>query len=764
MNKFENLKAHPIADILPMLEAGDAASLRADIAANGLIEEIVLLEGKILDGRNRYSALVDLDWHRQERFYVTFDHVAKVAGTKITPLDFVIAKNIERRHLNESQRAMAAAKTATMKQGERTDIAAVEPAGPLDNAPPSANLPKVDATVSQGDAAKRFNVSVKSVGSAARVESSGTPELQSLVEKGQVAVSVAAEIAALPAEEQDRIIADTAPAQLKTKAKQIKRNARQKTLAGKQMALPAKKYGVIYADCEHLFKTRSEAGNDRGAVNHYDVSTLAELQARRVVDIAADDCALFFWVPVPNLIEGICIAQAWGFLELVKDDQTGFLKPIKKFSRYVSQWSWLKEKITTGFWSRGKHEMLLIFTRGRPVAPAEGQQPPSWLEAAETLSMQGKHSEKPDLFADAIAALFPDTPKIELNARKARAGWDVWGKEAPVPGAGDEAPAKTPRKGKPKRGHGAEHDARSKARDVHLNQIAADFPDDITKLSRLYENARDLFDSEIRHGNADLANAQAEIMDAILCKANGGTEFGVAVVKTTEKIVKHVDRLAAKKKSKPAFGRVSVITRTVDGMTAICRLHRTHDLQQDVELYAAENDKLFVSETGFHSVMGMEIVGKTPEQVADAAIEWATQYATDRKINKFAKGFVAPSARHVIDASAMPHKVVLAGDAPQEQQPRKSIAEMACQQEPATAIKPMAVYKGKHTADTDAVIVKADEDGKSLIEVCALLGLGADQVRVVKRRRAKLGLTSVDNIAKANKARAAGAKAKTPAK
>jgi hypothetical protein len=40
------------------------------------------------------------------------------------PLDYVISRNLQRRHLNETQRGMVAAKKANMKSGTRTDLGA----------------------------------------------------------------------------------------------------------------------------------------------------------------------------------------------------------------------------------------------------------------------------------------------------------------------------------------------------------------------------------------------------------------------------------------------------------------------------------------------------------------------------------------------------------------------------------------------------------------------------------------------------------------
>jgi hypothetical protein len=136
----------------------------------------VIFEDQVVDGRNRYRA-------------------AKAAGITITdkniryfdpqkdgaPLAFVISKNLQRRHLDESQRAMVAAKIATMKRG---------------NFSKSANLPVL--AVAQTAAAKLLNVSDRSVRDAVVVKDKAATELKDAVEQGHLPVSVAAKAAKLP--------------------------------------------------------------------------------------------------------------------------------------------------------------------------------------------------------------------------------------------------------------------------------------------------------------------------------------------------------------------------------------------------------------------------------------------------------------------------------------------------------------------------------------------------------------------------------------
>lgn len=190
--------------------------------------------------------------------------------------------------------------------------------------------------------------------------------------------------------------------------KKAHRQKREQNLADKLLALPAKKYAVILADPEWKFEFYSELGlTNSSAENHYPTSTLDEIKRRDVQSIAADDCVLWLWATVPMLPHALEVMQAWGFT-------------------YKSNFCWIKDRHGTGYWNRNKHEILLIGTRGKIPAPADGDQRESAI-----LASVGEHSAKPVVFHELIEAYFPTVPKIELNRRgPARPGWDAWGLEA----------------------------------------------------------------------------------------------------------------------------------------------------------------------------------------------------------------------------------------------------------------------------------------------------------------------------------------------
>ena len=165
---------HPFAEIFPLIEGGEFAALVEDIRRHGLREPIILFEDKILDGRNRYRACIEAGIDPTFTPYRGND-----------PVSYVVSLNLRRRHLDESQRAMVAAKLANLDLG--------------------ANQHN-EGTSIEG-ASRLLNVGRASVERARAVQREGAPELQQAVERGAVSVSAAADIASRPVEEQREIVA-----------------------------------------------------------------------------------------------------------------------------------------------------------------------------------------------------------------------------------------------------------------------------------------------------------------------------------------------------------------------------------------------------------------------------------------------------------------------------------------------------------------------------------------------------------------------------
>jgi hypothetical protein len=177
---------HPLADIFPMMSEEAFQELKADIAANGLSEWGTLFEGKILDGRNRYRACCELGIEMD--FMECSDEVNETKG--FDPLQFVVSKNLHRRHLDESQRAMVGARLRTLfdeQAKERQKIRKGEQSGAS-----VENLPQLKKGRSRDKAGAAFAVSGKSIDAATKVLKEGTPEQIAAVDQGKVAVSKAA--------------------------------------------------------------------------------------------------------------------------------------------------------------------------------------------------------------------------------------------------------------------------------------------------------------------------------------------------------------------------------------------------------------------------------------------------------------------------------------------------------------------------------------------------------------------------------------------
>jgi len=376
------MKFHPLANIFPPVEGPDFDELVADIREHGLHGPIVLHEGMILDGRNRLRACIAAG------IEPTF-----TAYTGDDPVAYVISLNLRRRHLDESQRAMVAAKLAKLRDGQRADLVEGLPIG---------------------RASALLNVGERTVARAREVQEHGAPELVSAVERGEVSVSAAADIATRPIGEQSEIVArgerEILKKAMEIRARKAERRHAQRIanlikVRGGSPLRQERKYPVVYADPPWKFHLYGP-DTPRVAERHYPTMSTEELCAVPVAaDLATPDAVLFLWTATSILPEALRVLEAWGF-------------------RYVTNVVWVKDKIGVGHWVRNQHELLLIGRRGGFPTPEPAKRPSSVIEARRR-----EHSRKPDEAYELIERMYPEMPKIELFARRARPGWAAWGNE-----------------------------------------------------------------------------------------------------------------------------------------------------------------------------------------------------------------------------------------------------------------------------------------------------------------------------------------------
>ena len=377
---FIKKEFHLLSDIFPLIQGQEFESLVNDIREHGLLEPILLhTNGCIIDGRNRYRACELLGI---EPTYRTWN------GDEGSLVSFVVSMNLHRRHLNESQRAMVANKLASLSQGRPKENGQI-------------------CTFSQPEAAKMFNVSVRTIKHARKVSQEGTTELIEAVESGAMPVSLAMTLTREKPETQkeagELVKAGTKPVEAVRQAKRNNNTLAPPPLEGK--------YRVIYADPPWRYGNRGLVGAYGHVENHFATLSIEQLCELPVKEIAESNSVLFMWATSPLLEEAFSVIKAWEF-------------------SYKTSFVWDKVKQNFGYYNSVRHELLLICTRGSCLPDRR-----ELFDSVVSIERGKNHSEKPEYFRRMIDALYPYGRRIELFARKEVEGWDAWGNEVNVSGS-----------------------------------------------------------------------------------------------------------------------------------------------------------------------------------------------------------------------------------------------------------------------------------------------------------------------------------------
>ena len=146
----------------------------------------------------------------------------------------------------------------------------------------------------------------------------------------------------------------------------------------------------------------------------YRTMSVDQIAAMPIAELAhPDGCHLYLWTTNGFLDHAFDVVRAWGF-------------------EYSTTLVWAKNLMGGGLGGAyGISTEYCLYAR-RGDLPATAKVRGTWFNWKRPYDQRGKpmHSAKPHAFYDLVSTVSPG-PRLELFARRARAGWDVWGDQAP---------------------------------------------------------------------------------------------------------------------------------------------------------------------------------------------------------------------------------------------------------------------------------------------------------------------------------------------
>lgn len=367
-NKME-YKYHKFANIFPMIEGKEFQELKKDIQEQGLQQTIILYEGQILDGRNRYKACKELNIKPR------FD---EYKGDK--PLEFVISGNLKRRHLTPDQKAVVAQEVMPMLEEEaekRLHLAKGKGIKGMEI------IPQVKKKIEKENkssvkASKIFNVNEKYIRDVKKLKEEGRIEDIEAIRSGKKRL--------VDIKKEDR------KKKVEKQIEEIKKD---------NLERPNGLYDVIVIDppwkVDFDYSPEHYMGRVANPYPEMDVN-----QIKKIKLPVKDNAILWLWTTHSQIWNAIDIMNHWGF-------------------EYKCILVWDKESIGIGKWLRKQCEFCLLGTKGKPIWTAT--------DFRDIIREQKtNHSTKPEGFYKLIDK-YCVGKKLDYFSRKKREGWDCYGDE-----------------------------------------------------------------------------------------------------------------------------------------------------------------------------------------------------------------------------------------------------------------------------------------------------------------------------------------------
>lgn len=376
--------------LIPALTAEEYKQLEANILSEGIRDPLVVWNGYLVDGHNRYAIATQ---HGLE--YKTVNKEFK-DGNAVK--EWMILNQFGRRNLSNYQRSVLALQLEDVFKAKAKEN--LSKAG-------SSYSPKVGSLISEKvpekidtykEIAKVANVGHDTIAKVKRIEAVASPEVKAQLSTGEMSINQAYQ--EIKKEEKKELQIE----------KKKEYEQRIETISVNEFKVDIfdtkEKFRVIYADPAWSYNDKQDTPQLGGAAKHYDTMSVAEICKLPINEISEKDSVLFLWVTSPLLEDAFTVIKSWGF-------------------KYKTSFVWDKVKHNMGHYNSVRHELLLIATKGSCTPDNK-----TLYDSVQSIERNDNHSEKPIEFLNIIDDLYNYGNKLEMFCRNIKKeNWYGWGNE-----------------------------------------------------------------------------------------------------------------------------------------------------------------------------------------------------------------------------------------------------------------------------------------------------------------------------------------------
>lgn len=362
-----------LRSLLPPLGNEKRAQLEENLLRDGIREPLVVWQGVLVDGHNRYEIA--------QKHGLEFKTVEKQFATRDDVKFWMIMNQFGRRDLTAYERSILALKLKPVIAAKAKENQQLSEGRGQKGLPTLANLIDTRAEI-----AKAAGVSHGTIAKVEQIEAKATPEVKDALRAGDLSINAAYN---------------------KVKQAERKEDIQRQIEKVEQRAIeePDGLFDVIVIDPPWGYVCEANHGsfdaNGRRGTCPYPEMTQAELKAIELP--AADDCVLFLWTTHKFIWNAKELLDAWGF-------------------DYRCMLVWNKQQMGLGNLIRMQCEFCLVAFKGKP-AIKDVHHVRDIIEEPRR-----EHSRKPDAFYRLVEEICAGH-KLDYFSREQREGWSTYGND-----------------------------------------------------------------------------------------------------------------------------------------------------------------------------------------------------------------------------------------------------------------------------------------------------------------------------------------------